>query len=123
MTISRFKDLRAVLAALFLGSCGAEPTANTGNGVIRSTHTTEIAGIVQRSSAAAIERDLEALLRRIMAAGGSPGTELVDAGFLPAPELPQIYSWEGNGRTGRIGVSVNIDGASVEVRVQEGGWT
>jgi hypothetical protein len=103
-------------------SCGNEPVSNAEGEIIQSSHTAEIAAIVQQSSPAEIERKLTALLGRIIASNGSPGTELVAAGFAPAPSHRQIYGWEGTGRDGRIGVGVTIDGKNVRVSVKNGGW-
>jgi len=122
MTTFRFRGVHAALTALWLVSCSNESAANVETGVVQSSHTAEIVRIIRKSGSAEIERELAALLQRIYASGGSPGTELVDAGFTPVPAMRQIYSWEGTGRDGRIGVGVTIDEETIRVTAKKGGW-
>ena len=78
----------------------------------------EIVRLVTSSSPTKIERELTSLLHKVRREGGSPGTELVAAGFQPAPYFRERYGWEGDGVIGPTSVGVAIDGDRITVTAQ-----
>ncbi len=79
-------------------------------------HVDDIKRLVRSGDAAAIEQKLPPLLATIRKSGGSIGSELVAAGFAPAPALQSNYGYE---RADGTSVGVKIRGEQIEVSVNQ----
>ena len=100
-----------LIALMLLGACGqiaSDPEHPPDKGDIKR--------LIQ-ADAGAIERELPPLLAKIRASNGSIGSELVSAGFAPAPALPQKYGYE---RADGTSIGVTVRGEQIEVRVKQG---
>ena len=117
MTTFRCEAL-LLAAVLFLGACGqsAPDAARDDTSLTQPKNKEEILRVVQIRDPRAIERELPRLLAKIRASNGSIGTELVNAGFAPAPALPEKYGYE---RADGTSIGVALRGAQIEVRVNQ----
>ena len=98
-----------LIALMVLGACG-----QTTSDAEHPPDSGDIKRLVQSGDSGAIKRELPAILAKIRASNGSIGTELVNAGFAPAPALPENYGYE---RTDGTSIGVKIRGEQIEVRV------
>src|SRR5688572_14098978 len=100
-----------LIGLMVLGACG-QATSDAEH----AADNRDIKRLVQSADAGAIERELPPLLAKIRASNGSIGTELVSAGFAPAPEIRQIYGYD---RADGTSVRVTLRGEQIEVRVKQ----
>jgi hypothetical protein len=121
MTTSRFEAL-CLVAAVLLPSCGqshsgsAQAPENGQSIEIPMRHVEDIKRLVRSGAASEIEQKLPPLLATIRKSGGSVGSELVAAGFDPAPALPSKYGYE---RADGTSIGVALPGDDIEVRVNQ----